>query len=64
LEKKSGRMFAYGCRDVSERELHLGGALGYAILKDLVSKGIVIKSEGTRILTVNRPIEEWLTGGS
>ena len=64
LEKKSGRMFAYGCRDVSERELHLGGALGYAIFKDLVSKGIVIKSEGTRILTVNRPIEEWLTGGS
>ena len=57
-------MFAYGCKDVSERELHLGGALGYAIFKDLVSKGIVIKSEGTRILTVNRPIEEWLTGGS
>ncbi len=64
VEKKSGRMLAYGCRDVSERELHLGGSLGNAIFKDLVSKGIVIKSEGTRILIVNRPVEEWFTGGS
>ncbi|MCL4341850.1 MAG: metalloregulator ArsR/SmtB family transcription factor, partial [Candidatus Thermoplasmatota archaeon] len=59
LEKKNGRMFAYGCRDVSERKLHLGGSLGYAIFKDLVSKGILTKSEGTRILTVNSPVKEW-----
>lgn len=64
VDKKSGRIFAYGCMDVSERKLHLGGSLGYAIFMNLISTGIIMKSDGTRVLTVNRPIEEWFTGGT
>lgn len=59
VKKKNGRIFAYGCRDVSERKLHLGGSLGSAIFKDLVSKNIVVKTDGTRALKVISPIEEW-----
>jgi len=63
VEKKSGRIFAYGCKDVSERKLHLGGSLGYAVFKVLISKGIVEKFEGTRILAVRSPLEEWFHAG-
>ncbi len=62
--RKYGRVFAYGCVDVSERQFHLGGSLGYVIFKDLLFKGIISKTPGTRILIINRPIEEWFHNSS
>ncbi|MHB8561662.1 MAG: ArsR/SmtB family transcription factor [Thermoplasmataceae archaeon] len=64
IVKKYGRMFAYGCVDVSERQFHLGGSLGYVIFKDMLFKGIISKTPGNRTLIINRPIEEWFNDSS
>ncbi|MCL4420706.1 MAG: metalloregulator ArsR/SmtB family transcription factor [Candidatus Thermoplasmatota archaeon] len=55
------RIFAYGCRDVSERDYHLGGFLGAVILKDMIKKKIVSAIPQTRTLKVNGTIEGWLS---
>ena len=62
VKKKHGRIFAYGCRDVSERKLHLGGSLGHAIFQDMIVKGIIQRSPGTRSLRVNSTVDEWFSG--
>ena len=62
VKKKHGRIFAYGCRDVSERKLHLGGSLGHAIFQDMIVKGIIQRSSGTRSLMVNSTVDEWFSG--
>ncbi|MCW6168707.1 MAG: metalloregulator ArsR/SmtB family transcription factor [Thermoplasmatales archaeon] len=56
------RMFAYGCRDVSEQEYHLGGFLGAVILKDMIKKNIVSAKPQTRTLKVNGSIAGWFSG--
>ncbi len=57
--KASGRKFAYGCRDVSERDFHLGGLLGSIILNNLIVRGIVFVNPNTRILSANAPLTRW-----
>lgn len=57
---KSKRNFAFGCIDWTEREPHLGGSLGRAILDSLISNSIVERRSGTRALKVVKPISDWL----
>jgi len=55
----SKRRFAYGCTDWTERRLHVGGALGAAVLRALQAKDIVRRTPGTRAVTVQSGIAEW-----
>jgi len=48
------RRFAYACLDWSERQPHLGGALGAALLKTAVKRRWVIQEVDDRALTVTR----------
>ncbi len=58
--KRSNRTFAYGCLDWTEREPHLGGSLGNAVLDSMLSCGIVERKSGTRALKLAKPISSWL----
>jgi DNA-binding transcriptional ArsR family regulator len=58
--QKSNRTFAYGCLDWTEREPHLGGSLGSAVLNSMLSTGIVERKTGTRALKLVKPISSWL----
>jgi DNA-binding transcriptional ArsR family regulator len=60
VPKKHGRIFAYGCRDLTEKEHHLGGALGSEIMKALVKQGYIIVHKDTRIVNISIPIDQWL----
>ena len=55
----SKRRFAYGCTDWTERRLHVGGALGAAVLRALQAEDIVRRTPGTRAVTVQSGIAEW-----
>ena len=55
----SKRRFAYGCTDWTERRLHLGGALGAAILLALQDRDIVRRRDGTRVVSVESGISGW-----
>ena len=46
------RRFAYGCLDWSERRLHLGGALGAALLKVALKRKWVVQDLDSRALGV------------
>jgi DNA-binding transcriptional ArsR family regulator/ribosomal protein S19E (S16A) len=46
----SKRQFACGCLDWSERQFHLGGALGAALLQQLLERGWLIRVPKTRML--------------
>ncbi len=58
--RRARRMFASGCLDWTERRPHLGGALGAAILSALGDAGVVERRNGSRILTLRRPVAGWL----
>ncbi|WMT50724.1 MAG: metalloregulator ArsR/SmtB family transcription factor [Ferroplasma sp.] len=58
-KKKHGRIFAYGCRDLTEKEFHLGGALGSALMKGLVVRGFISVHDDSRIVTVIKPVKYW-----
>jgi DNA-binding transcriptional ArsR family regulator len=44
------RQFACGCLDWSEREFHLGGALGAALLRQLLERRWLLRMQKTRVL--------------
>jgi DNA-binding transcriptional ArsR family regulator len=44
------RQFACGCLDWSERQFHLGGALGAALLAQLIERRWVLRVQQTRVL--------------
>lgn len=46
------RRFAYGCLDWSERRPHLAGALGAAVLRTALSKGLVTQDLDSRALSL------------
>lgn len=46
------RVFARPCADISEREPHLGGALGAAVVDACVSREFVLRSRHSRVVTV------------
>lgn len=48
------RRFAYACLDWSERQPHLGGALGAVLLKTALKRRWVIEEVDGRALTVTR----------
>lgn len=54
------RRFAYGCLDWTERRVHLGGALGAAVLAALLHAGIVERQTGSRRVRVCSPLAVWL----
>ncbi len=61
---RSRRRFAYGCTDWTERRLHLGGALGAAILQALQARDIVSRRPGTRVVGVQLDVTEWFDSPS
>lgn len=46
------RVFARPCSDISEREPHLGGALGAAIVDACISREFVVRSKHSRVVTI------------
>lgn len=48
------RQFAYGCLDWSERRPHLGGAMGAALLKLLLTRKWLTQDQDSRALYVTR----------
>ncbi len=56
---RSKRRFAYGCTDWTERRLHVGGALGAAVLRALQARDIVRRIPGTRTVSVQSGITSW-----
>lgn len=50
----SRRRFAYACLDWSERQDHLGGALGAAVAQRMLGAGWLKRIAGTRIAAVTR----------
>ncbi len=48
--RRSKRQFACGCLDWSERRFHLGGALGAALLEELVERKWLLKVQKSRVL--------------
>lgn len=52
LYRQQCRVFARPCADLSEREFHLGGALGAAMLDACVSRGFVVRSRHSRVVTI------------
>lgn len=48
--RRSKRQFACGCLDWSERRFHLGGALGAALLAELVERRWLLKVQKSRVL--------------
>lgn len=44
------RQFACGCLDWSERQYHLGGALGAALLQELLARRWLLRVQKTRVL--------------
>jgi DNA-binding transcriptional ArsR family regulator len=48
--RRSKRQFACGCMDWSERRFHLGGALGAALLAELVERRWLLKAQKSRTL--------------
>jgi DNA-binding transcriptional ArsR family regulator len=52
--RKAHRRFAYGCMDWSERQPHIGGALGAAILKIALKRKWMIQELDSRALNITR----------
>jgi hypothetical protein len=57
---KGRRTMAYGCLDWTERQPHLAGALGAAILAALSTSGFIRRVAGSRTVTVLQPLTNWL----
>lgn len=58
--RRARRLFAFGCTDWTEREPHLGGALGAEILEALEGAGLVRRRAGERSVTLPEPLGGWL----
>jgi DNA-binding transcriptional ArsR family regulator len=60
VKRKHGRIFAYGCRDLTEKEYHLGGSLGSELMKALIAGEFISVHDDSRIITVLKPIAYWI----
>ena len=56
----AARKLAYGCTDWTERQFHLGGALGSTVTDVLNGQGFVRRREGSRVVAVEQPVLDWL----
>ena len=59
VKKNHGRIFAYGCMDLTEKEYHLGGALGSEIMKALINQNYIKIYRNTRVIDIIKPLESW-----
>ncbi len=50
--RRSRRVFARGCVDLTQRRAHLGGALGDALLQVYVAKGWILRQRRSRVVSV------------
>jgi hypothetical protein len=58
--ESSARPFARPCADWTEPGEHLAGALGAAVLSRLVHDEVVRRTPRSRVVTLRRPLAEWL----
>ena len=58
--EKSQRRFAYACPDWTEARPHLGGLIGVALLQRLEEIGLVHEEAGSRTVTLNGDLLQWL----
>jgi hypothetical protein len=45
--------------DLTEKEYHLGGALGSEIMKALINQNYIKIYRNTRVIDIIKPIESW-----
>ena len=57
---RGGRPAAFACLDWTERRPHLGGALGRAIAGALLDAGYIVRAPGSRAVTWNGGLWQWL----
>jgi DNA-binding transcriptional ArsR family regulator len=50
--RRSRRVFARACVDLTQRRPHVGGALGAALLELYVARGWILRSRRSRIVTI------------
>ncbi len=60
VDKRTRRLFAFGCPDWTEKRFHLGGELGRAVLQALLKGGLVAPRNETRELEVRAPVRTWV----
>src|SRR5205085_12682064 len=58
--RRARRAFAVGCLDWTERRVHLGGALGAAVLRRVLEAGHARLEAGTRVVRM-KPGAAWLS---
>ena len=56
----SARPFVRRCLDWTERQPHLAGALGAAVLDRLTRDAVVHRTPRSRVVTLRRPLTAWL----
>jgi hypothetical protein len=56
------RQFAYGCLDWTERQPHLAGALGAALLRAMESASLLRREAGSRTVTLSQALTPWFDG--
>jgi len=58
--RRARRLFAFGCRDWTELDLHLGGSLGAEIFGTLQDADFLLWRKEERAVAVLRPLDQWL----
>lgn len=51
--RRSRRVFARACVDLTQRRPHLGGALGAALLELCIARGWILRSQRSRAVTIS-----------
>ncbi len=62
LRKGRKRIFAYTCMDWTVRRFHLGGKLGFDLLKQLESSGYILRVNDSRKVIMKGEIKDFLDG--
>jgi DNA-binding transcriptional ArsR family regulator len=57
--EKTRRRLAFGCIDWTERRMHLGGALGAAILEAMITAGMIRRRRQSRTIVCQKPVIDW-----
>ena len=61
-KSKANGQSAFGCLDWTERDQHLGGALGRALVRCLELQGNLSRNAGTREVALKKSLDQWLDG--
>lgn len=60
--KNNRRMFAYLCKDWTVKRYHMGGALGFSLMKSLENYGYIERVYGSRKVIVKREVKFFFSG--